>query len=116
MYLSLHAKYSHMPNMPLGRTSPSLHYVVKRPTVVHPSLAFHIFDISPLTAETLCEASGQYDHSDSLKSFSSDIQDHGCYSNTSNDIYSQAIICYDGMNGSMVIGNTRYWSNADTCM
>ena len=63
-------------------------YVVNRPTVVHSSLAFHIFDISPLTAETLCEASGQYDHSDSLKSFSSDIQDHGCYSNTSNDIFS----------------------------
>ena len=25
-YLSLHAKYSHMPNMPLGQTSPCLPY------------------------------------------------------------------------------------------
>ena len=25
-YLSLHAKYSHMPNMPRGRTSPGLPY------------------------------------------------------------------------------------------
>ena len=26
-YLSLHAKYSHMPNMPRGRTSPGLPYL-----------------------------------------------------------------------------------------